>query len=273
MLKKILMIAACIFCAGNFLLAQNKKNTATKNVQVADSAFFIPQLNRYRRIEIYLPANYKASKKKYPVIYVQDGQNVFDERTSFAGEWGIDEAIDTLGNIFGESIVVAIANGGDKRINEYSPFDMDKYGKGEGDLYLDFLVKNLRPFINKNYRTKKCRRYTLIAGSSMGALISFYALAKYPRTFGGAGVFSPSFWIAPQIKNLVAEKGKKIKGKIYLYAGKQESEEMVPETLTMLNLLQKHTKAKITTVIRSEGKHNEASWRQEFPFFYKWLMR
>ena len=262
-----------MFCSGNFLFAQKKETTANKNVSVIDTSFFIPQLNRHRRIWIYLPAGYSISKKKYPVIYMHDGQNVFDERTAFSGEWGVDEALDTLGPLVKESIIVAIDNGGEKRFTEYSPYDTDKYGKGEGNQYVDFIVKNLRPFINKSYRTKKCRRHTFTAGSSMGGLISLYALLKYPKVFGGAGVFSPSFWIAPQIRGDIIKSSKKIKGKIYLYAGKQEGETMVPDLLTTFNLLHQHSKAKITTIIRSEGMHNEASWRKEFPLFYKWLMR
>ena len=272
MRKRILVIAVCMFCIGNFLLAQKKQTTTTRNVSVVDTSFFIPQLNRHRRIWIYLPASYSTSKKKYPVIYMHDGQNVFDDKTAFAGEWGVDEALDTLGMLVGESIIVAIDNGGEKRINEYSPYDMDKYGKGEGIQYLDFIVKNLRPFINRNYRTEKSRKHTFILGSSMGGLISMYALLKYPKVFGAAGVFSPSFWIAPQLKADVIRRSKKTKGKIYLYAGKQEGETMVPDLLAMFNLLHQHSKAKLTTVIRSEGMHNEASWRKEFPLFYKWLM-
>ena len=91
---------------------------------------------------------------------MHDGQNVFDAATSFSGEWGVDESLDTLGPEVGESIVVAIDNGGDKRINEYSPYDVEKFGKGEGDLYVDFLVKTLKPFIEKNYRVKKRRKHT-----------------------------------------------------------------------------------------------------------------
>jgi len=273
MLKKILVIAVCIFCTGNFLFAQKKESTANKNVSVVDTSFFMPQLNRHRRIWIYLPAGYATSKKKYPVIYIHDGQNVFDDKTAFAGEWGVDEALDTLGLLVKESIVVAIDNGGEKRINEYSPYDMDKYGKGEGIQYVDFIVKNLRPFINKNYRTKKCRKHTFTVGSSMGGLISLYALVKYPKVFGGAGVFSPAFWIAPQIKEDIVKRSKKVKGKIYLYAGKQEGETMISDLLTVFNLLHQHSKVKLTTVIRSDGMHNEASWRKEFPLFYKWLMR
>lgn len=273
MFKRILVIGVCLFCAGNFLFAQKKETTASKNVVILDSAFFIPQLNRHRRIWIYLPPGYSMSKKKYPVIYMHDGQNLFDDKTAFAGEWGVDEALDTLGLLVKESIIVAIDNGGDKRINEYSPYDMEKYGKSEGIGYADFVVKNLRPFVNKNYRIKKCRKHTFTAGSSMGGLISLYALLKYPGVFGGAGVFSPALWIAPQLKDDIVRRSKKVKGKIYLYAGKQEGESMVPDLLSIFNLLHQHSKAKLTTVIRTDGMHNEASWRKEFPLFYKWLMR
>src|SRR5947209_17083850 len=99
---------------------------------------------------------------------MNDGQNVFDAATSAYGEWGVDEALDTLGKTHGETIVVAIDNGGTHRMNEYSPFDMKEYGKGEGDTYVDFLVQTLMPYINNHYRTRKSEKYTAIAGSSMG---------------------------------------------------------------------------------------------------------
>ena len=251
---------------------KERVSTASKNVHILDSSFYIPQLDRYRRIWIYLPENYQASKKMYPVLYMQDGQNVFDDATSGFGEWGVDEALDSLGAKHKEIIVVAIDNGGDKRLNEYSPYDMEKYGKGEGDQYVDFLVQTLKPFIDKHYLTKKDERNTFVAGSSMGGLISFYAILKYPEVFGGAGIFSPAFWITPQLKNIDPQKAKKVKGKIYFYAGGQESETMVPDMLYVFEQMKKYSKAKMQTVIRAEGKHNEPTWRDEFPLFYQWII-
>ncbi|MBD0284278.1 MAG: alpha/beta hydrolase [Flavisolibacter sp.] len=248
-----------------------KKHTANKNVHILDTAFYIPQLKRHRRIWIYLPEGYATSQKKYPVLYLQDGQNVFDEATSYAGEWGVDETLDTLEKTIGQMIVVAIDNGGEKRINEYSPFDMKQYGKGEGDKYVNFLVKTLRPYLVKRYRILKWGRHHYIAGSSMGGLISFYALLKYPKKFGGAGVFSPAFWITPQLKEWIPSKAKKIKGKIYFYAGMREGTRTVSEMLQVFELMTKYSEAKMTAVIRSEGQHNEAAWRHEFPLFYQWL--
>jgi predicted alpha/beta superfamily hydrolase len=249
-----------------------KQSTASRNVQVIDTAFFIPQLNRHRRIWIYLPASYASSGKKYPVLYMHDGQNIFDEATGAFGEWGVDEALDSLGPHSKEMIVVGIDNGAEKRLNEYSPYDMEKYGKGEGNQYVDFLVKTLKPFIDKHYRTKKDEDNTFIAGSSMGGLISFYAILKYPKVFGAAGVFSPAFWITPGLKHIDPKKAKKVKGRIYFYAGQQESESMVPDMLAVFDQMRHHSKAKMETVIRAEGKHNEPTWRAEFPLFYHWLV-
>ncbi|MFN2438467.1 MAG: alpha/beta hydrolase-fold protein [Chitinophagaceae bacterium] len=248
-----------------------KVSTANKHVKIIETGFFIPQLNRHRRIWVYLPETYANSRKKYPVLYMHDGQNVFDDSSSFSGEWGVDEALDTLGKKIDETIVVAVDNGGNKRINEYSPYDMERFGKGEGNQYVDFLVKTLMPYINKNYRTKKCGKNSYVTGSSMGGLISLYAMLKYPKEFDGAGIFSPAFWITPQLKEAIGIKAKKIKGKIYFYAGKQESESMVPDMLSVFERMNRYSKAKMTTIIRSEGKHNEATWRKEFPLFYKWM--
>ena len=261
-------------------LSQARKSTANKNVRIIDTAFFIPQLNRTRRVWIYLPPSYNSSTKKYPVMYMHDGQNVFDDATSFSGEWGVDEAIDTLGSKTRECIVVGIDNGGDKRLNEYCPYDFslngiaanNKTNIGEGGKYVDFLVKTLKPVIDKKYRTLKDSKNTFTAGSSMGGLISMYAVLKYPKVFGGAGVFSPAFWVGPKIFDDIKAKGKKVKAKIYYYAGDEEGETMVPMTIRAFNEMHRVSGSKMATVIRSGGKHNEARWRIEFPLFYEWIM-
>jgi len=265
-----------LLLTGFYSFAQNEtkpaiKSSASGNVIIIDTAFAIPQLQRSRKIWVYLPAGYSTSKKKYPVLYMHDGQNVFDNATSYAGEWGVDEFLDSVK--LKESIVVAIDNGLNKRMNEYNPYDSERFGKGEGGLYVDFLVKTLKPYIDKKYRTKKCRKSRFIAGSSMGGLISLYAVLKYPRVFGGAGIFSPAFWVAPKIYDDIQSKGRKVKGKLYFYAGKQEGETMVPYMLKAFEALTSVSRSKISTVIRDEGRHNEATWRKEFPLFYAWIFK
>jgi alpha-glucosidase len=250
--------------------AKPRESTRSKNVKIIDTAFLIPQLRRTRRVWIYLPENYSSSKDHYPVLYMHDGQNVFDDATSFSGEWGVDEFLDTTS--LRKAIVVGIDHAGNKRINEYCPYDMEKFGKGEGDAYVDFLVKTLKPFIDKNYRTKTDKEDTWVAGSSMGGLISMYAILKYPKTFGGAGVFSPAFWVGPRIFNDIKKMGSDVKGSVYFYGGKLEGETMVPDMLKAFQEMAKVSKARMETVIRDEGRHNEPTWRKEFPLFYKWII-
>jgi predicted alpha/beta superfamily hydrolase len=247
-------------------------STAGKNVHVIDTAFVIPQLKRVRRVWIYLPPGYSSSEKKYPVLYMHDGQNVFDDSTSFAGEWGVDETLDSISGHSKEVIVVAVDHGGVKRINEYCPYDMEKFGKGEGDQYVDFLVKTLKPFIDRNYRTQKDKQNTFIAGSSMGGLISMYALLKYPKIFGGAGVFSPAFWVGPKIFDDIKAKGKKVNSKIYFYCGGQEGETMEPDMIKAFEEMRKVSKSKMACTVRPDGKHTEWVWREEFPLFYLWML-
>src|SRR5258706_7967122 len=245
--------------------AKPRVSTANKNVHIVDTAFMIPQLQRVRRVWIYLPEGYAGSKDQYPVLYMHDGQNVFDDATSFAGEWGVDECIDSMKK---KCIVVAVDNGGNKRISEYCPYDMERFGKGEGDQYVEFLATTLKSYIDKNYRTLKNKENTFIAGSSMGGIISMYAVLKYPGVFGGAGAFSPAFWVGPKIFDDIKTKGKQVKARIYFYAGKQEGETMLPDTQKAFDLMKQVSKSKMTTVIRDDGKHNEARWKIEFPLFY-----
>lgn len=251
-------------------------STAGRKVKIIDTAFSVPQLNRTRRIWIYLPPEYDG-RVRCPVMYMHDGQNVFEDTTSFSGEWGVDECIDTLAATEGGTIVVAIDNGGDKRLNEYSPYDFSLSSgnpmriSGEGDAYLEFIVNTLKPFIDRNYRTKRSKKHTSMAGSSMGGLITMYALLKYPKVFGGAGVFSPAFWVAPGIFDDIKAKGGRVKSKIFFYAGVPESETMAPLTLRAHEEMLKVSKSRMITVIRAEGQHNEQRWRKEFEGFYKWL--
>lgn len=258
-----------------------KKSTASKNVQIIDTAFLIPQLKRTRRVWIYLPETYATGTERFPVLYIQDGQNVFDDATAYSGEWGVDEYLDSLGKHIKKCIVVAIDNGGTKRLNEYCPYNfkltgaaaVSKSNKGEGNAYVDFVVKTLKPFVDKNYRTSKEKENTFVAGSSLGGLISLYAVLKYPAVFGGAGVFSPAFWIAPKIFDDIKARGKKVSSKIYFFAGELESETIIQGTRKAYDEMKRVSKSKMEIVIREDGKHNEEAWRNEFGFFYEWILK
>ncbi len=252
-----------------------KPYTATAQVKIVDTAFLIPQLNRTRRIWAYLPKDYAAGKKKYQVIYMQDGQNLFNEQTAAFGEWGIDETLDTLIEQGGKgAIVIGIDNGREKRMNEYNPYDHKDYGKGEGNEYVDFLALTLKPFIDKKYRTLKDSAHTFIAGSSMGGLISLYAVVKYPKVFGGAGIFSPALWTSPKIYDDVAMAKWGISfRRFYFYGGGAESETMVRDMNKMIATIEKKGHYETQRVVSPIGKHNEATWGKEFPHFYKFIIR
>ncbi|MGH2646540.1 MAG: alpha/beta hydrolase, partial [Ginsengibacter sp.] len=250
-----------------------KKHTVSPNVSVMDSAFSIPQLNRTRRIWIYLPPDYKSTRKKYPVLYMHDGQNLFDEATSYSGEWGVDKYLDSIFSLHKkEVIVVGIDNGLYKRMNEYNPYSFQQFGKGEGDEYVDFLVKTLKPYIDKNYRTLSDKKNTYIAGSSMGGLISLYAVIKYPSVYGGAGIFSPAFWTASGIDSAVISKAKNIHSRLFFYAGGKEGDVMVPDMKRIEKEIETTSSSPVHEIIDADAKHNEAAWRKYFPDFYEWTV-
>lgn len=253
-----------------------KKSTLSSNVTVLSENFNVPQLNTTRKIWIYLPPDYATTKKKYPVVYMEDGQNLFNDATSFSGEWKVDETLNALFSQHKtEAIIIGIENGGAERLNEYSPWINKKYGGGKGDLYADFLANTLKPYIDKHYRTLAQPKYTGLIGSSMGGLISFYAGVKYPGKFGKLGIFSPSFWFAPEDLNFFIRKNaKKLKNsKIYFYAGLKESDDMVADIKkTEAELLKLGIPVKnMTSKFTADGTHSETYWSREFGQAFEWL--
>ncbi|GGK82078.1 phosphonate ABC transporter ATP-binding protein [Rufibacter glacialis] len=251
-----------------------KDHTASANVKILSNEFWMPQLEKSRRIWLYLPPSYATSGKKYPVLYMHDGQNLFDSFYSFSGEWGIDE---TLNEQFApegrEVIVVGIDNGGEERMNEYTPWHNQKMGGGKGDAYVDFLVQTLKPYIDSHYRTLPGKEHTGIAGSSMGGLISLYAALKYPQVYGKAGIFSPAFWVSPEFYKYAAQTKPAKDLRIFLVAGAKEGEKMVPDMKRMRDLLLKQglPAANLKYEVHEDGEHKEAYWQREFPRVFKWL--
>lgn len=256
------------------------QHTASKNVSVPDTAFYMPQLNRTRRIWVYLPADYSSTSRHYPVMYLQDGQNLFDKATSYSGEWGVDEIIDSLvAKGKPGCIVVGIDNGGATRMNEYGPYTFEWRDSlnshtftAEGDAYLAFITATLKPYIDKKFRTLTSKDHTVIGGSSMGGLIAYYAALKYPDIFGKAGVFSPSFWTAPLISGLTDSVAPKINDKFFFYAGEKEGSDMVQRMYEVAEKLGANSSAMILTLVDKAGEHNETYWHKWFAEFYNWIM-
>lgn len=251
-------------------------STAAENVQILTDSFYMPQLNRYRRIWIYLPPDYGQTNYSYPVLYMHDGQNVFDARTSFAGEWRVDETLNELYDK-GDSgvIVVAIDHGGSSRMIEYTPWENRQYGGGDGDKYLQFLVNDLKPFIDDNYRTISDRNHTGIMGSSLGGLISTYAALKYGDTFGKIGAFSPAYWINPEIFELVSESEIQGNTRIYQNVGTGEGETYVNQMFAMQDSLLANgiENEDLWSIEKTDGAHSEWFWAREFEDAYLFLFR
>ena len=245
-----------------------QQSTASK--QVITFKIEAPQLQLIKKIWIYLPQNYSATKKKFPVIYMHDAQNIFDTKTSYSGEWNVDEKLDSLK---AQVIIIGIEHGNDKRMDELTPYKNDKYGGGNAANYLDFIVSTLKPQIDKTYRTKVSKKNTAIMGSSLGGLVSYYALLKYPDIFGKAAIFSPAFWFNPEIYKLTKQT-QKLKSKIYFLCGDNESTDMVSDLNKMNHLISEKRGDCLNLtkkVIVKGGQHNEKLWRDNFVKAYLWL--
>lgn len=250
------------------------EHTITGNVRTFK--MFIPQLNRTRRIWVYLPPDYEKSKRRYPVLYTLDGQNLFDRATSFAGEWGVDEALERLYKERNFSlIVVGIDNGGNKRIDEYAPWVNEEYGRGgEGDAMVRFIVETLKPYIDLQYRTLS--NETGIMGSSLGGLMAIYAGFAYPDTFKYVGAMSSAFWFNPEIYDFVknATRGPK---RIYIDWGTSEGSdpsEMIRTNERMVEILKEkgYVEGQNLMVVEDKGAaHNEYYWGKRFPKAVLWL--
>jgi len=250
-------------------------STAAENVVIMDDEFYMPQLDRYRRIWLYLPPDYETSGQSYPVIYMHDGQNLFDAYTSGYGEWEVDE---TLNDIFGRGhavpIVVGIDHGGSARVDELTPWYNSAYGGGEGDEYLAFIVETLKPYIDTTYRTLPDRENTGIMGSSLGGLISTYGAIKYQDVFSRSGPFSPAYWINnDSIWDFITAAGFQQDVMFYQNVGELEGDDYIDLMYQMRNKLIATGFHNVMSKLIPDAAHNEQTWRDDFEEAYFWLFR
>lgn len=271
----------------------HEQHTVTGRLLVLPD-FYSPQLNNTRDLLVYLPQSHDADgTRRYPVIYVHDGQNLFDANTSYAGEWRVDETMTALEAEGIAAIIVGIPTMGADRIHEYSPF-ADRMSKGRGALYLRFIVETVKPLIDGEFRTLPDRANTGLLGSSMGGLISLYGFFEHPRVFGLAGVVSPALWFGGgAIYGYVARQPHQ-DGRIYLDVGTQEagsakktgwlspawrqspSQRYVNGVRKMRDLLiQKgYSENETLRYVEEEGGlHNEDAWARRLPEMLRWLLR
>ena len=269
--RRPLLLLAAGALAGCSAPRPPRAPSALPSVQVLPP-LAMPGLDRERTLRLYLPPSYARSERRFPVIYMHDGQNLFDDATSYAGEWGVDETMDELARTIGfEAIVVGIDNGQERRMAELNPWPLEKVGPGEGEAYLRFVVEVVKPFIDTRYRTLPEAAQTAVVGSSMGGLISHYALHRHPKVFGLGGVLSPAYWTAPAMFDYAAANPLPATARLYLHMGGREGGSMVPDVQRMHELLAAHKEPALLLRLVAQGEHNEAAWRLEFPRVVRWL--
>ncbi len=250
------------------------KSKFLPKVQLISEEFEIPQLNKTRRVWALLPHDYDTSVENYPVLYLQDAQNLFNENAQY-GNWEIDKKLAVMAEYnIGKIIVIAVEHAEKERIKEYNVGNT-VLGTGEGKKYIRFLTDTLKPFVDENFRTKPEREFTGIGGSSMGGLVSIFSGIMYPEVFGKLMIFSPSLWVVPKIKLSFLDMDEPQNTRIYLYAGGDESATMIDHVKSFKNRLLKREgfaeKMKARLSINMEGKHNERYWSDEFPKAIEWL--
>lgn len=233
--------------------------------KIHDWHFTVPYLNNVKRtVRVYTPPTW-TDKEKLPVLYLHDGQNIFYDSTSFVGEWFVDETLDSLYKTNGfRCIVVAIDHLGVDRMREYNPWDNDRFGKGLGRPYIDWIVEELKPFIDRNYNTLSDAKHTAILGASVGGTISHYALLTYPNVFGNAGIYSPSYWISHQeLLSLSAEYEYENPIKAVLLMG-SEGRGNLRRAKKQYKTLKEQSTVNPIFVYDENGSHNETLWSRHF---------
>ena len=229
-----------------------------------------------RRLIIYLPPCYTGQTgRRYPVLYLQDGQNVFDGATAFipGQEWFVDETAEWLirtGQIE-PVIIAAIYNAGDKRVDEYTPTVDEALSRGgHADEYLRFLVNEVKAFVDRRFRTRRRSRYTAIGGSSLGGLLALYAGLKYPDVFGKLAVMSPSVWWDHEvILREIEALGHELPQKIWLDIGTEEGETV--EKVRRLRALFESIGQTFHYEEAHGAGHNEAAWAERVAPMLKYL--
>lgn len=260
-------------------------NTVTGHVLVWPE-LYSPGLARSSEIVVYLPPSLApdgpgwADGRRYPTVYFNDGQNVFDERTANYGEWHADETLEMLAGEGIEAIAVAVPNS-PARMDEYNPWrgphpwnpgsDMG----GRGETYLEWLVGSVMPLVDRSFPTSAEREATGIIGSSMGGLISLYALMFVPRSFGFAGVLSPSVRWNDYAAIRMIEEGKLPSGRIHLdmggaeWAGAIDDSRRLRDTLVSVGWREGHD---LQYVEDHPGGHNEGAWSWRLPEALRFLL-
>lgn len=240
----------------------------------------IPQLSGKveRLVYVYLPDDYATSGKRYPVLYMFDGHNVFfDTHATYGKSWGMGEYLDEEEK---DLIVVAVEcnHEGNKRLEEYSPvsFEFPEIGQlpGRGREYMDWMVTELKPYIDAHFPTLPDRDHTSLAGSSMGGLMALYGATVYNHVFQRGACLSPSLWVAPgKVLEMVARAHIRRDTTIYMDYGELEMFNHAANQEAMISTAHLLMTKRVNLALRivPGGNHSEASWEKQIPIFMECL--
>ncbi|WP_214070178.1 alpha/beta hydrolase-fold protein [Mucilaginibacter sp. dw_454] len=229
----------------------------------------IKRLKRQRTLHIYFPPSYWNTRKKFPVIYVQDGQTTFIKDAYNNNESWYADSLVNLMPTNKQCIIVAIQSGiNSVRMQEYNPYT----GTSDAAIYAAYVAKDVKTYIDTTFRTLQDAKHTAVVGSSMGGLISMYIAAKYSDIFGVAGIFSPAFWYAEPVYDDMTKQAINPKSKFFFAYGDDEGNEAdyVNRMVTLLNN-KKIGPKNIPAPLVTKGKHDEKQWRLDFEAFYRWF--
>lgn len=262
---------------------QDRKTSLTGEFKRHD-AFVSKFVPAKHDVLIYLPPNYGKSQDRYPVLYMGDGQNVFDGMTSYIPnkEWRMDETAEALiqSKLIPPIIIVAISNAGMERADEYLPtrakFRDQEFG-GRADKFIQMITDEIKPMVDKTYRTKPRRDDTAIAGSSFGGIMALHAALSRPDVFGKAGVLSPSVWWDGRVMiKHVEALPKKPNVKIWLDMGTEEGGSAVKDTDDLSAALQRKgwvLGRDLAYFVDKGAQHNEDAWAKRGPALLMFLFR
>jgi predicted alpha/beta superfamily hydrolase len=221
-------------------------------------------LNNARDIFVWVPSSYDAQgDRRYPVIYMQDGQNLFSDELAFGKEWRVDEGLERLSTLGLDAIAVGIPNAGADRVAEYSPFVDAEGDGGRGEQYVRFVHEEVMPLVAQHFRVLESRDATGVMGSSMGALISLYAYFRLPEVFGFVGAMSPSIWFADAAILRFIDNQSGASGRVYVDIGTAEGEAHVQHVQHLHRILLSKGYRQGETLFYVEedlAHHDEEAW-------------
>ncbi|HSK09937.1 MAG TPA: alpha/beta hydrolase-fold protein [Vicinamibacterales bacterium] len=268
---------------GNGGATRPESPSAVGDIRVIDG-FPMPELGRTRRVLVYLPPGYEGGTARYPVIYMTDGQNLFDVMTSDRGEWCVDETLERMhaqGRTAG-TIVVGVEHGGPVRSMEYMPASLGAVPGAEGEKYAEFVVRSLKPSIDRAYRTLAGREHTGVIGASAGAQMAFYLGTEYPAVFSKVGALGLVMGRGAR-ENIARWRSTHAKHpgmRFYLHVGTEENVGGPADNQAFVENLKQQYEAlralgyddtEVMLDVEPGAHHTEAFWSRRFERVFEWL--